>query len=108
MSSPSPTASTTASFVAAIARRCARSTRRPSSILAPSPRISSVSAGTPAAKAGLKAGDVITALDGKAITKADDLTAGITAHAPNDKVTLTITRNGKTLQIDVTLGVRPS
>jgi len=70
--------------------------------------IGSVSADTPAAKAGLKAGDVITALDGKAITKADDLTAGITAHAPNDKVTLTITRNGKTLQIDVTLGVRPS
>jgi len=70
--------------------------------------ISSVSAGTPAAKAGLKAGDVITALDGKAITKADDLTASITAHTPNDKVTLTITRDGKTLKIDVTLGVRPS
>ena len=70
--------------------------------------IGSVSADTPAAKAGLKAGDVITALNGKAITKADDLTAGITAHAPNDKVTLTITRDGKTLKIDVTLGVRPS
>jgi putative serine protease PepD len=71
-------------------------------------QVSSVSAGTPAAKAGLQAGDVITALDGKPITKADDLTAGVTAHAPNDKVTLTITRNGKTQQIDVTLGVRPS
>jgi putative serine protease PepD len=70
--------------------------------------IGSVSAGTPAAKAGLKAGDVITALDGKPITKADDLTASITAHTPNDKVTLTITRDGKTLKIDVTLGVRPS
>jgi putative serine protease PepD len=67
-----------------------------------------VSAGTPAEKAGLKAGDVITALDGKPVTKADDLTAAITAHAPNDKVTLTITRNGKTQTIDVTLGARPS
>jgi putative serine protease PepD len=71
-------------------------------------QVSSVSAGTPAAKAGLQAGDVITALDGKPITKADDLTASVTAHAPNDKVTLTITRNGKTQQIDVTLGARPS
>ena len=70
--------------------------------------IGSVSDGTPGAKAGLKAGDVITALDGKPITKADDLTAGVTAHAPNDKVTLTVTRNGRTLKIDVTLGVRPS
>ena len=70
--------------------------------------ISSVSAGTPGAKAGLKAGDVITAIDSTPVTKADDLTAGITAHAPNDKVTLTVTRDGKSLKIDVTLGVRPS
>jgi putative serine protease PepD len=70
--------------------------------------ISSVSAGTPGAKAGLKAGDVITAIDSTPVTKADDLTAGITAHAPNDKVTLTVTRDGKSTKIDVTLGVRPS
>jgi putative serine protease PepD len=70
--------------------------------------ISSVSAGTPGAKAGLKAGDVITAIDTTPVTKADDLTAGITAHAPNDKVTLTVTRDGKSMKIDVTLGVRPS
>ena len=38
----------------------------------------------------------------------DDLTAAISAHAPNDKVTLTVDRNGKTMKIDVTLGVRPS
>jgi putative serine protease PepD len=71
-------------------------------------QISSVSSGTPGEKAGLKAGDVITAIDSTPVTKADDLTAGITAHAPNDKVTLTVTRNGKSMKIDVTLGVRPS
>jgi putative serine protease PepD len=71
-------------------------------------QISSVSSGTPGATAGLKAGDVITAIDSTPVTKADDLTAGITAHAPNDKVTLTVTRNGATLKIPVTLGVRPS
>ena len=70
--------------------------------------IGSVTADSPAAKAGLKAGDVITALDGNAITKADELTAAVTAHAPNEKVTVTVTRNGKSQQIDVTLGVRPS
>jgi putative serine protease PepD len=71
-------------------------------------QISSVSSGTPGEKAGLKAGDVITAIDSTQVTSADDLTAGITAHAPNDQVTLTVIRNGKTMKIDVTLGVRPS
>ena len=41
---------------------------------------------------------MITAIDSTPVTKADDLTAGITAHAPNDKVTLTVTRDGKTLE----------
>ena len=70
--------------------------------------IGSVQSGSPAAAAGLKAGDVITAFDGKTITSADDLTAAVAAHAPKDKVTLTITRDGKSMSIDVTLGVRPS
>ena len=71
-------------------------------------QLSTVKADTPASKAGLKAGDVITAIDGDAVANADDLTAKINAHKPNQNVTLTVTRNGKTLTIDVTLGVRPS
>ncbi|HYA09298.1 MAG TPA: trypsin-like peptidase domain-containing protein [Gaiellaceae bacterium] len=71
-------------------------------------KIASVQSGSPAAAAGLQAGDVITALDGKPITSADDLTAAVAAHAPKDKVTLTVTRNGKSISVDVTLGVRPS
>jgi putative serine protease PepD len=70
--------------------------------------IGSVTANSPASKAGLKAGDVITKFDSTPITKADDLTAAVTAHAPNDKATVTVTRNGNSVQIDVTLGVRPS
>ncbi|MDX6473480.1 MAG: hypothetical protein QOK22_2296 [Gaiellaceae bacterium] len=70
--------------------------------------IGSVTASSPASKAGLKAGDVITGVDSTRITKADDLTAAVTAHAPNDKVTITVTRNGTSKQIDVTLGVRPA
>jgi len=71
-------------------------------------QVSSVEASSPAAKAGLEAGDVITSFDGKPIATADDLTAAVGNHAPNDKVTLTVTRGGKTVSIDVTLGVRPS
>jgi putative serine protease PepD len=71
-------------------------------------QVTTVKADTPAFKAGLKAGDVITAIDGATVANADDLTAKINAHKPNQKVTLTVTRNGKSLSIDVTLGVRPS
>jgi putative serine protease PepD len=71
-------------------------------------QVTTVKADTPASKAGLKAGDVITAIDGATVANADDLTAKVNAHKPNQKVTLTVTRNGKSLSIDVTLGVRPS
>ena len=71
-------------------------------------QIGAVRADTPAAKAGIQAGDLITAIDGQAVTSADDLTARISAHQPSQKVTLTLTRNGKTLKVDVTLGTRPS
>ena len=50
--------------------------RRP----APAPRSPPSSADTPASKAGLKAGDVITAIDGATVANADDLTAKINAH----------------------------
>ena len=71
-------------------------------------QIERVVPGSPAASAGLKAGDVITAIGGKAITSSDDLTAAVSAHAPSDKVTVTITRSGSSKTIDVTLGTRPS
>ena len=71
-------------------------------------QVSSVVSGSPADKAGVQAGDVITAVDGDSIATADDLTATTSAHKPGDKVTLTVTRNGKTLKLTVTLGVRPS
>jgi putative serine protease PepD len=71
-------------------------------------QVGSVTSGSPAEKAGLKAGDVITTFDGKAIAGADDLTAAVSAHQPNDKVTLKVDRNGTSKSFDITLGVRPS
>jgi putative serine protease PepD len=62
----------------------------------------------PAATSGLKAGDVITAVDGTAVSGADALTANLSSRAPGDKVTLTIVRDGSTKTVDVTLGSRPS
>ena len=71
-------------------------------------QVSTVKADTPAAEAGLKAGDIITALDGTTIATADDLTAKVSAHQSGDKVTLTIKRSSSSLKITVTLGTRPS
>jgi putative serine protease PepD len=62
----------------------------------------------PADKAGLQAGDVVTAVDGTPIAGADALTANLTSRVPGQKVTLTVVRNGSTKTVAVTLGDRPS
>ena len=51
-------------------------------------------AGGPAAKAGLKAGDIITKFDGRTITSAEELIVAIRAKNVGDKVEITYTRNG--------------
>jgi putative serine protease PepD len=71
-------------------------------------QVTSVVSGSPADKAGLEAGDVITAIDGNTITSADDLTAQVGAHKPSDQITVTLTRDGASKKITVPLGVRPS
>jgi membrane-associated protease RseP (regulator of RpoE activity) len=75
--------------------------------------IKSVVADGPAAKAGLKAGDVISAVDGKSIDEKNNLSAVILSHKPNDEITLTVvqgTASGPTDQRDVkvTLAARPA
>jgi len=55
-------------------------------------------------KAGLQAGDVVTAVDGKAIASGDALVAAVRSHRPNDQVKVTITRAGKTQDVTATLG----
>lgn len=53
--------------------------------------IAGVYDGTPAASAGLAAGDVVTAVDGTAVTSASDLSAALSAHKPGDTVRLSWT-----------------
>jgi serine protease Do len=63
---------------------------------------------TPAAKAGLKEGDIITKVDGTAIDQKTSLTSVLDKHEPGDKITLTIVRDSKTISVDVTLGSAPT
>jgi putative serine protease PepD len=71
-------------------------------------QVGTVRAASPAASAGLKVGDVITAIDGNKVTNADQLTAVVSAHHPGDTLHLTVTRNGSTLDLKAELGVRPA
>lgn len=53
--------------------------------------------------AGIKIGDVITSADGQTITTMDDLNAIKNTHQVGDKMTLTVYRNGETIDITLTL-----
>ncbi|MCN9243132.1 trypsin-like peptidase domain-containing protein [Streptomyces sp. RY43-2] len=67
---------------------------------------SSVEAGGPAAKAGLKPGDVITKLGDRVIDSGPTLIGEIWTHKPGDKVTVTYQRDGRSHTTDVVLGSR--
>jgi putative serine protease PepD len=71
-------------------------------------QIAGVRAGTPAAKAGLKAGDVVTSLGGTSVSTSDELAAAISSHKPGDKVSVTYTRGGQSHTVTLTLTNRPS
>lgn len=57
----------------------------------------------PADRAGIEAGDVITAIDERPVTYADELIVAIRAKAPGDTVTLTVRTSGGERQVEVTL-----
>jgi putative serine protease PepD len=68
---------------------------------------SPIVSGSPAAKAGLQPGDLITAVNGKSVTSTDAFIATLGNYSPGNVVTLTVKRGGKTMQVKVTLAVRP-
>jgi serine protease Do len=63
---------------------------------------------TPAAKAGIQAGDVITAVNGKAVKDSRTLAREISVMSPNSSVKLDILRKGEPKSIDVTLAAMPN
>ncbi len=60
----------------------------------------------PADKAGIKEGDIITAIDGEKIESTRDLSATIASHAVGKEVSVTLIRNGEEKTLQVTLGKR--
>ena len=65
--------------------------------------VTSVDADSPAAKGGLKAGDVLLKFDGKPIEGAGALGAAVRAAADGKPVTVTVQRDGRPLDLSVTL-----
>lgn len=74
----------------------------------PGVRISQVTPNGPAQSAGVRSGDVVTQIDGRAVNGADEFIVAIRAKQPGDTVTLTIDRNGSTSEVTVTLGSETS
>ena len=70
--------------------------------------VASVGAGTPAESAGLRSGDVITAVDGEEITSSDELGSAIRRHRPGDRVEVTWQRGGAERSAAVTLAQTPA
>jgi putative serine protease PepD len=64
--------------------------------------------GGPAAKAGLKPGDVITAVNGKRVTNVNQFIGTVAGYSPGNTVTLTVNRGGQVKDLRLTLGVQPS
>ncbi|MGP3688304.1 trypsin-like peptidase domain-containing protein [Streptomyces sp. IBSNAI002] len=58
----------------------------------------------PAARAGIKAGDVITKVNGQRVRGGDELIIKIRAHRPGDPLTLTVLRDGRERTLELVLG----
>jgi putative serine protease PepD len=70
--------------------------------------VESVANGSPAAGAGLQQGDVITAVDGSAVTGPADLARLVRSHQPGDEVTIAYSRSGNAAEVQVQLADRSS
>jgi serine protease Do len=69
--------------------------------------VDSVRPGSGAEEAGVRRGDVITAIGGEEVASYGDLLGALRDYQPGDTVDLTIVRNGGERTLDVTLGERP-
>ncbi len=69
-------------------------------------RVARVMPGSPAERAGLQAGDILVALDGRPLAGLRDLSKALAAHEPGDHVTVTVLRDGKRLALETTLAAR--
>jgi serine protease Do len=66
-----------------------------------------INSGTAADDAGIKTGDVITAVNDTPVGSPDELAAAVRKSKPGDRVTVHIERDGDQQTVEVTLGTRP-
>jgi putative serine protease PepD len=66
-----------------------------------------VQKGSPAAKAGVRAGDIVDAVGGKPLRGVNDLIATVAADRPGQAMTLTVRRGARRLTLRVVLGAQP-
>src|SRR5262249_53526005 len=71
-------------------------------------KLDGVSEGSPAEKAGIKAGDIVIKLGGTEVKDLEGYMAALSTHKPGDEVEIVVKREGKEVTIKVTLGTRPS
>ena len=68
--------------------------------------VNKVIEGSPAEKAGIQAGDIILEINGKKMKKSSDMTMTVGNAQPGDKMTMKVYRDGKNINITVTIGTR--
>jgi serine protease Do len=66
--------------------------------------IASVTPNSPASRAGLKEGDVVTSVDGHSVESGSDLQVIVSEDAPGSKIQLDVMRNGHPEKVDLTVG----
>ena len=69
-------------------------------------KLTEVTENSPAMKAGLKSGEILTLADTTKLEKADTLIDFLQSKKPNDKITVTVKRDGKDVKVEVTLAAR--
>lgn len=70
-------------------------------------KVESVATDTPAASAGLKAGDVVVGINSRAVGGAESLTGFVRQFGAGDEVTLTVVRGGEAIDVNVVLAEKP-
>ena len=66
--------------------------------------VSEITAGGPAEKAGVRVGDVIIGFNGRQVDDSTELVVAIRSYAPGEGIEITLTRNGQSSTIPLTLG----
>ncbi len=70
--------------------------------------VTNVSSGSPAESAGIQTGDIIIKIDNQQVDVSNELSTIIAKKKPGDRISITVWRNGKTVDFSATLGTAPN